>query len=305
MPMRLWFRVEDVLPLAEHALACPTHRLTRAQIAAGEVNGPALTLTRTGTRGVLRSNGVPAWHTPQGDEQVAFSASWLPATGSHDEPTEHLYLPLGPAGPSGRRLIDVLRAGGDLDRNWLAIDTDIWPGPTLDATHVQLLDHRAEITPPGVRWRPRMVTSPQANHGIYPALVADGYTTDCDGLICRFDQRTARLIAADLTGPWRLGTMPGEYPLLRFDGATAVLLEEHDTGRETRLDVDDRCYPDRDGYYSIGAYRWFWQPADTTSMLVRAWMRLHLASLVARSREITATSRQPQRAPAASEEPRF
>ena len=30
MSARLGFRLDDVLPIAEHALACPTHRLTGA-----------------------------------------------------------------------------------------------------------------------------------------------------------------------------------------------------------------------------------------------------------------------------------
>ncbi|MEV0811351.1 hypothetical protein [Micromonospora sp. NPDC050200] len=290
MPDRLWFRLQDVLPLAEHALVCPTHHLTRAQAAAGERNGPALALTRTGPRGVLRSNGVPVWHNHNGDEQAAVGTSWRRVAGSHDEPEENLYLSLGQAGPSRRRLIDVLRAGRDLDRNWLAIDTDKWPSPTLDATHVQVFDHRADIAPPGVRWRPRMVTSPQAADGSFPALVADGYTID-DSLVCRFDPHTARLIAADLTGAWRLGTMPGEYPLLRFDGDTLLVLAERDTGGETLLDVDDCCYPDRDGYYRIGA-GWLWHAADTTtSMPIRDRIRLHLTALAARAHAISGSRR--------------
>ncbi|WP_019901941.1 hypothetical protein [Salinispora arenicola] len=76
MSTRLWFRVEDALPLAEHALACPTHRLTRAQLMAGEHNTPALALRRRGGEGELRSNGVPVWYTPHGAEQIAHGGSW-------------------------------------------------------------------------------------------------------------------------------------------------------------------------------------------------------------------------------------
>ncbi|MER7894294.1 hypothetical protein ABTX15_31255 [Micromonospora sp. NPDC094482] len=301
MSKRLWFRVEDVLPLAEHALACPTHRLTRTQLAAGKSNGPALTLTRTGARGVLRSNGVPAWHTPQGDEQVAVSTFWRPSgPSSGNEPADDVYLPVGPAGPAGRRVIDVLRAGRDLEQPWLAITPSSRHGDPLDVTYVQVLDRRADVAPLGVLWRPAMVTSPQVAGRSYPALVADGYSTDVGGLICRFDPHTARLIASDLGGGWRLGTMPGEYPLLRFTGGTLLLLEERDTGGETLLDVDDRCYPDRDGYYSIGAYRWLWHTDTTSALPLRARLRLHLAALAARTRAVTATRRQrPRTAPAA------
>ncbi|WP_240033272.1 hypothetical protein [Micromonospora globbae] len=306
MSNRLWFRVEDVLPLAEHALACPTHRLTRAQLAAGEHNTPALTLRRAGSEGQLRSNGVPVWHTPHGHEQVAHGGAWRPAGGSVSEPDQHLYLPLRHTDPDGRQLIDVLRAGRALDRNWLAIDTETWPGCTLDARHVQLLDHRADIAPPNARWRPVMVTSPKTGDGVYPALVADGYDTGEDGhLICRFHPHTVRQMATDLAGPWRAGTMPGEYPLLRFDGTTAVLLEETDLGDGTRLDVDDRCYPDRDGYYSIGAYRWLWHTSPTDVMPMRDRLRLHLTALPGRLRGITATRRPPRQTPAAHDDPPF
>ncbi|MBM0255849.1 hypothetical protein [Micromonospora sp. 4G55] len=306
MSTRLWFRIEDVLPLAEHALACPTHRLTRAQLAAGERTGPALTLTHTGTRGVLRSNGVPVWHTAQGDEQRAHSTSWHPTAASEQEATqENLYLPLGQAGPRERRLIDVLRAGRDLERPWLAIEPGTWPGNTLDASCVQILDRREDIAPPDVRWRPVMVTSPQVAGRSYPALVADGYTTDAGGLICRFDPATARRMAADLDGPWRRGTMPGEYPLLRLDGDTLVLLEERDTGADTLLDVDDRCYPDRDGFYSIGAHRWFWHADTTACMPVRVRLRLHLTAVAARTRGFGAARRLPRQATPAAAEPSF
>ncbi|TWJ25111.1 hypothetical protein [Micromonospora endolithica] len=306
MPGKLWFRGEDVLPLAEHALACPTHRLTRAQLAAGEHNTPALILRRTGSEGQLRSNGVPLWYSPQGDEQVAHGGSWR-RQNAPAEPDQHLYLPLRHVNADGRRLIDILRAGRDLDQPWLAIDTDTWPGTALDARAVTLLDYRAEIAPPGTRWRPAMVTSARTGDGGYPALVADGCDTGVDGhLICRFHPHTVRRMAADLAGPWRLGTMPGEYPLLRFDGTTAVLLEESDLGDGIRLDVDDRCYPDQDGYYSIGAYRWLWHTSPiVAAMPVRDRLRLHLTALSARLGERAPAHRPPRPAPAAHDDPPF
>ncbi|MGQ5265227.1 hypothetical protein ACTWLT_31190 [Micromonospora sp. ZYX-F-536] len=305
MADRMWFRVEDVLPLAEHALACPTHRLTRAQVAAGARNGPALTLSRTGTSGVLLSNGIPAWHTAQGEEQAARSTSWYPVPASSAEVQESVYLSLGQPVSGQGRLIDVLRAGRALGSRWLAITADTSPGKALDVTCVRVLDRREDIAPPGVRWRPLMVTSPQVVDRSYPALAAVGCTTDAGGLICRFDPGTARLIAADLDGLWRLGTMPGEYPLLRFDGDTLTLLEEHDTGDDTALDVDDRCYPDPDGYYSVGAYRWLWHTDTTTPMPLRTRIRLSVTALAARTRESAAARRQPRQTPPADVERLF
>ncbi|MEV6370109.1 hypothetical protein AB0L86_24800 [Micromonospora musae] len=304
MSSRLWFRVEDVLPLAEHALACPTHRLTRAQLAAGEHNTAALTLRRAGSEGQLGSNGVPVWHTPRGDEQVAYGGAWRPVGGAVSEPDQHLCLPLRHPDPDGRHLIDVLRAGRAFDRTWLAIDTDTAPGPTLGAGRVELFDHRADIVPTGTRWRPAMVTSPQTGGRDYPALVADGYDAGDDGwLICRFDPHTVRQMVEHLAGPWRAGTMPGEYPLLRFDGTTVVLLEETDSADGIRFGVDDRCYPDRDGYYSIGVYRWLWHTSPTGSMPTRTRLRLHLAALSGRFRERAATDRPLRKIPAVHDRP--
>ncbi|MET7949058.1 hypothetical protein [Micromonospora sp. NPDC005324] len=305
---RLWFRIEDVLPLAEHALASPTHRLTAGQIAAGELNGPALSLTRTGERAQIRSNGVPVWYTHDGDEQIAFSASWrrTPAASPDRERVQHLYMPLGSSTAAERRLIDVLRGARHLERNWLAIDTPVWPGAALNTIHLQSFDYRIDIAPPDARWRPVMVTSRQVRNHSYPALVADGCSTDARGLICRFDPTTARQMAEDLTGRWRMGSMPGEYPLLRFDGDIAALLEERDTGTgEIVLDLDERCHPDRDGYYSIGAHRWFWTADTWTPTPRRARMRLHLAALTGRLRNRAATHLPTRQEPAAFDEPPF
>ncbi|MEV4465114.1 hypothetical protein AB0J51_15985 [Micromonospora echinofusca] len=236
MSNRLWFRVEDVLPLAEHALACPTHRLTNAQVAAGEHNTPALTLRRAGSEGQLRSNGVPVWHTTHGAEQVAYGGSWR-LVGARPEPDQHWYLPLRHADPDGRRLIDVLLAGRALDRNWLAIDTDTGPGCTLDARHVQLSDHRADIAPSHVRWRPVMVTSPKTGDRDYPALVADGYDAGENGyLICRFHPHTVRQMAADLAGAVARGHDAGGVP--------AAALRRHHR-RAARRDRRRRRHPCR------------------------------------------------------------
>ncbi|MGC4885733.1 hypothetical protein [Micromonospora sp. DT227] len=283
MSSRLWFRVEDVLPLAEHALACTTHRLTRAQMSAGEHNAPALTLRRVGADGHLRSNGVPTWHTVDGDEQAAHGRAVRHVDEAAD-PAEDLYLPLRHPGPDGRRLIDVLRAAAALDHHWLAINTDTWPGAVLDTSHIEAYDHRADTVAPDARWRPAMVTAARLDARYYPALVARDYVLGEDGhLICRLHPRTVRQLAADLTGPWRAASMPGEHPLVRFGTATAVLLEETDTG-DLRIEVDDRCHPDRDGYYHLGVDRWHWHTRAAVAMPLHDRLRLHLTVLQGRMR---------------------
>ncbi|GAA4574313.1 hypothetical protein GCM10023176_41120 [Micromonospora coerulea] len=291
MSTRLWFRLEDVLPLAEHALACPTHRVTGAQGAAGGSNGPALTLTHTRTSGILRSKGVPVWRDAHGEQQTACSSSWHPTAPCTPTPTvESAFLPLRHRGRDHRRLIDVLRAGRDLKHHWLVVRPRTRPGEVLGSDRLRVLDYRDDIAPTDTRWRPRLVTSPRIGDWGYPALVANGYTTSVGSLICRFDARTAHRMAARLDGPWRSDSMPGEHPRLRFDGDTLVLLEEHDTGDQIRLDVVDRCHPDRDGYYSIGAHLWFWQDSASTRLPARSRLRLGLTALTGRARQILASS---------------
>ncbi|MDG4803655.1 hypothetical protein [Micromonospora sp. WMMD980] len=284
MSQRLWFRVEDVLPLAEHALACTTHHLTRAQLMAGEHNTPALTLRRVGADGHLRSNGVPTWHTDDGDEHAAHGRAVRHVDEAPD-PAEDLYLPLRHPGCDGRRPIDVLRAAAALDHHWLAIDTDTWPGAVLDTSHIEAYDHHADTLGPHARWRPAMVTAARLNARCYPALIARDHVLGEDGLlICRLHPRTVRHLTADLTAPWRAATMPGEHPLVRFYGATAVLLEDTDSGGHPRVAVDDRCHPDHDGCYPLGIDRWHWHIVPAVAMPLHDRLRLHLTTLHGRVR---------------------
>jgi len=45
MSTRAWFRLDEVRPVAEHAMACPSPRLTTAQVRAGFPLRPALIWT--------------------------------------------------------------------------------------------------------------------------------------------------------------------------------------------------------------------------------------------------------------------
>jgi hypothetical protein len=62
MSHRLWFRPEEILPLAEHAMACRSHPFTGAQAAAVAPDGPALIVQHTTGSQVVRSNGFPIWY---------------------------------------------------------------------------------------------------------------------------------------------------------------------------------------------------------------------------------------------------
>ena len=71
-PTRLWWSLDEVLPLAEHAMAVPGHQLTGAQVAAWAPTQPALIWTSTPADGLtpggdwLDSNGSPGWFDPDG-----------------------------------------------------------------------------------------------------------------------------------------------------------------------------------------------------------------------------------------------
>ena len=96
---RLWFHLDEVLPLAEHAMACRHHPPTGAQAAALGPNGPALVITHTSDGDLLTSNGHPRWYDATGNVHAAQARSWRqPGTGRRgspfhaDRPTA--YLPL-------------------------------------------------------------------------------------------------------------------------------------------------------------------------------------------------------------------
>jgi hypothetical protein len=125
---------------------------------------------------------------------------------------------------------------------------------------VRLVDHRGDIAPADARWTPAAVTAAAVAHGIYPALVADGYTVRGDDVLARFDRATVEQMAADLAVA-NVDSMPGEFAVLRFDGDVLLVLWEHDAGLQTRQHEIDRVYPDPGGYYGAGAYLWPWTPA--------------------------------------------
>jgi hypothetical protein len=288
MPARLWFRLDDVLALAEHAMVCTAWRLTGAQALALGPTGPALTWTRTDTDDLLHSTGLPGWHNPDGTPHAATAYTLRhTATGrrvTSIPPTyERAYLPLGAVDKGQPSLIDLLRAGRHQFLPWVAIDLD--GSALLGARHVRVFDHRDDVAPDQVRWTPAMVTCTPVLHHAYPALIAAGFTTDSGDLVARFDRPTVARIADDLHDLRVLGdAMPGEYPALRFDGDTLLIEEEHDDPDEVFLQIADRCYPDPDGFYPLAAYLWPWQVDPSTRMPLRTRLRLHLTAATARRR---------------------
>jgi hypothetical protein len=273
---RLWFRLDDVLPLAEHAMACRHHPPTGSQAGALSPDGPALIITHTPTSDLMTSNGFPRWYGPNGGAHAAHAQLWRqPATGRRgtpmraDRPTAH--LPLHHTRDGEPPLIDMLRAGRHLDRHWVTIDSHP-TGQLLSHTQVDVRDHRDELVPAHTRWTATTVTLPDTGFGPFQALVADGYTTAEGDLIARFDRRTAAEMAAYLDAVDRAATMPGEYPILRFDGDVLVLLEDDEdtNGRNVPIELD-RYHPDAEGRYSVGAYLLPWHTAENTPRRTRRW----------------------------------
>ena len=268
MSTRAWFRTEEVHPIAEHAIACPAHRITTAQVRAGFPLRPALIWTATTERVALSSNGVPAWYDEDGQDHDAPAWTWQHRpTGRHGVAIlgfDTAYLPLTSAG-SRPPVIEALRDGQRAGGHWVVVDLDAAGGHVIGPRAVRLVDHRDEIAPPEATWQPATVTAAAVAHGVYPlaypALVADGYTVRGDDVLARFDRATVEQMADDLRIA-NAASMPGEIAILRFDGDVLLVLWEHDDGLQTRQREIDRVYPDPDGFFSVGAYLWPWMPAE-------------------------------------------
>jgi hypothetical protein len=134
-PTSIWWRLSDVVPLAEHAMAVPAHRLTGAQVCAGDTVQPALVWTSDPTGDWLASNGVPVWYDHDGTDHQAAACTWYhTATGVRGSPGQPDpaagFLPLTRRPPHpGRRahqptLIDLLRKGARTGCHWFVLDTD-------------------------------------------------------------------------------------------------------------------------------------------------------------------------------------
>ena len=222
---------------------------------------PALIWTRTRQGDLLASNGLPGWHDRHGHPHQVPAHTWRqPTTGrtaaGHAEAEG--WLPLTRAARRGQTsLIDRLRHDHTSGTHWFVLDTS----PTR-ICGIQLVDHRDEIVPAGTIWRPAVVTAAAVAYHAYPALIADGCSTDGSDVLARFDRMTVETMIADLDAihaDRNTHAMPGEYPVLRLHrNGTVTLLEEQDDGISVHLVETDRITPDAHGYYSIGAYHWPW-----------------------------------------------
>jgi hypothetical protein len=253
--------------LGEHATACPSRRLTGAQVRAGAPLRPALIWTATDRGDTLSSNGLPGWYDEDGQEHAAAGWTWrhleTGQRGSAAQPGYGTaYLPLDAADLDGASVIARLREACRAGLHWVAVDIDSAGEHLIDPEAVRLLDHREEIVPADATWSPAVVTA-AAGHGWYPALIADGYRVlGDDDVIARFDRATVDQMVVDLieadTDP-RSDPMPGEFAVLGLDRDAPVVSWEHDDGEEDRLVEIDRVYPDADGLFAVGCFLWPWR----------------------------------------------
>ena len=254
--------------MAEHAVACPRHRLTTAEVRAGAPRRPALVWHSTPTGDELVSNGAPAWFDRDGEEHTAWAWTWQhTASGRRHSAAQPgydtAYLPVDTVADR-TSVIELLREARYTGRHWVVLDLHSGQQHLVTPDAVQLLDHRDQIAPPEAVWVPATVTAAAVAGGCYPALIADGYAVGMDDVIARFDRVTVERMALDLierhadedpaTDP-----MPGEFAVLGFDGDVLVVSWERDDGCHTWLDEIDRVYPDPQERYAVGAYLWPWR----------------------------------------------
>jgi hypothetical protein len=273
MSHRLWFRLDDVLPLAEHAMACFTHRITGAQAAALAPSGPALIWSSTAVLDLLTSNGMPLWYGDRGTTHAAEAHAWRDAAGRYGtawtDGYHTAYLPLTTRDGAHRTVIGLLRGARYSGRSWVTVDIDPADHHLIGADRIHVVAGRDDLVPAGTPWRQATVTCRDVDDLPYPALIAEGYTSDSGHLLTRFDTTTIARMAADLdavrANPDRNSDpMPGEYPMLRLNGEVLTVAEQHGNGHAETYRATDRLTPDSNGYYPLGAYLWPWRhTADT------------------------------------------
>jgi hypothetical protein len=271
MSHRLWFRLDDVLPLAEHAMACTTHRITSAQTLALAPTVPALVWTGSPLMDILVSNGMPAWYGERGTDHAAVAYTWRHTVACTWRTTRRYgtawrngydtaYLPLDVAS-NEPTVIDVLRDAWHTDRHWITVDIDHTDAHLIRPSLVHAVTHRDHLVPADAAWVEATVTSTAVAGAGYPALIAEGYTTDAGSEVPRFDRPTAERMIADIDAIHTTDALPGRYPHLRLVGDVLLVIEEHNNGERSTYRQIDVVHPDAQGRYAVGAYIWAWQRA--------------------------------------------
>lgn len=277
MAHRLWWRVADILPLAAHAQATARHLpFPGRQPSPLWMQKPALIWTSGPDGDWLSSNGDPIWYNADGAAHRVRAETWRqPATGASGNPAQANpadgFLPLLDEHDDGRRpLLDLLRFARRTEANWFGLDPD--PAAHDANTRYLLADRRGDLLPPEVTWVPATVTSTTVDGRAYQAQIADGYTALDGGVLVRFPPDALQALIDDQHEAF-LDDDTCTVAHLRRDVDLLVIehlvhddsdtrlrwvdrCPDHDT--ELRWVEDDRCYPDADGCYLVGAYQWRW-----------------------------------------------
>jgi hypothetical protein len=263
MTHRLWWRVDEVLPLAEHAAATPRHITTPQQTHARFSETAALIWTRDTDGDWLSSNGDPEWYDATGRTHRVRAGTWIhTATGStgnlaqkHDG---QALLPVHLEHLSGlRTLVELLRFARANEVHWLGVD----PEPGMDDVNGRyVISHtRSGLIPPDAVWIPATVTSAAVGGGAFSALVAEGYTSSVGGVVARFSHDEMWQIARHLIDVHD-DLDVSRFPKLRSAGDFVLVERErwNEGGVPITRVEEDRVRRDPDGYYALGAHQWKW-----------------------------------------------
>ena len=256
---RLWFHLDDVIPLAVHAASTPSHGLTSAQLLARAPLMPALIweATRDGDR--LTSSGQPGWFDADGNPHTARGRTWVdPEYGNVATAFDEVgYLPVRGLPGSTFHLVDWLQQAAAGGAHWLSLDLTR-RRPVIGPNQLAVSDQRGDLYPPAATWvEANVACVPATGSGLYPALVAAGHYSNHGGLLARFDRDTADRMVHDLRRV--RAHQPGFHAVLRWAGDRIEIYTENADGLSglRRYDV---VGPDHDGLYPIGAYLWPWLP---------------------------------------------
>jgi hypothetical protein len=269
---RLWFRFDDIWPLAEHAMHCLDHEAPTMPVDVGPA-GPALVWTGTGGLDLLTSTGLPTWYGRNGIPHAAEAHTWRDPHGrSHTTDRDGYttaYLPLTSASGAPGPVTSLLRSSADHGKGWVTLDIDPTDQHLMDAYRLHPVSDHDQLVPPAATWHLDAVTCPQVGGRTYWGMVAD-HTTDSGDLLVRFTRDTVEQITADLQHPHASGDHPAPagpaghtHIGLGLDGDVLTVYRRA-PGHQRPHRVTDHLTADSDGRYPLGAYVWPWRQATNT-----------------------------------------
>jgi hypothetical protein len=267
MTHRLWFRLDDVVPLAEHAMHCLSHE-PAAGIADVGPAGPALIWTSTASLDLLTSTGLPTWYGHRGTPHAAEAHTWRDPhgrsrTADRDGAYTTAYLPLTSATGTPGPAISLLRSNINVGNGWVTLDIDPTDRHLMDAYRLHVVADHDELVPPATTWDLGAFTCPQVAGRTYWGMVAD-HTSDSGDLLVRLTRDTVEQIIADLQHPIDAPVPAGTAGQVRIGlGLNGDVLAVYrlTPGHQRPHRVTDYLTADSDGRYSLGAYVWPWRYA--------------------------------------------